>query len=885
MTVNTAKNTDSPQQGKEPQRTRLYLRYRVERGYEERYGVPYAEATPERRDRTEYEFGVIERLGFCSYFLILASIMDFCREEAIPYAPGRGSVGGSYLAYLVGIHEVDPLEWDLMFERFMNPDRVSYPDVDIDLSQRDRQRVIDFVRETYSKEGTVVLQVGAFSRAGARSTIDNVCAAMRLTDDSADTTAYALRSCLPEKGNITGGTKQPKEIAWWLENGHGDRERFRETAEAAGWLDLLEKLDGMYTGLTRHAAGVVILSPEDVRRIPQCSPDGEDMVTGFDMYDLDEIGALKYDLLGLRTLDVICDAHKAIGGSGRIRDMIEEIWKPHKDDPEIYPMLSEGDTLGIFQMETDGYRRTLKEFKPKKFEDIVHLNALYRPGALDYVRPEDGKNMVEVFIERRHGREPARPPAPELEEILRETHGIFLYQEQAMKAVQILGGFTGAQADELRKGIGKKRREIIDALKPLYLKGCSEKGIADGVALRVWEEIEAAARYSWNKSHSVEYGMITFFTAYFKQHHAAAFYGALFNSYGDKEKERLSEALAEARQRITIDPPNINIAKNQFVTIASEERVIFGLNGVKGLGDVTRGYIEGIRGQGIPFGSFKDFCVRLVGDKPDGTYGDLVDIGQKKTLISCGAFDELEDRAWLLAGCDKPGKGEECPQCKGAGRMDVDTNKPAPNGVGHDGTGFPVADCNTCKGEGTIPKRWKVADWINHNRKLKTARPVPPIYELEFPTPTQLSTGEVESIGFYISTEPLADIAEALARVPKANHIGGEVEKIYMKTDKRGGIYPTMTLLTPALTKQSVMIFSSNWTRLEWLKQGMHVVLRGKLDGGRFLADAAFLPDDVRHFKKVKTRRGDEPWQTQAFDGKIETIRELEQAGYETRLL
>lgn len=860
-------SADTQTEPKEALRVRQYLRYRIERGYQERTGLEWSMADAEQRERAEYEFEVIERLGFCSYFLILASIMDFCRRESIPYGPGRGSVGGSYVAYLVGIHEADPLEWGLIFERFMNPDRVSYPDVDIDISQRYRQRVIDFVIETYGIEGTIVLQVGAFSRAGARSTIDNVCAAMRQTDPTADSTAFALRSCLPEKGNITGGTKQDKEIEWWLQNGHGDRTRFEETAEAAGWLDTLKKLDGMYTGLTRHAAGVVILSPDDVRRIPQCSPDGEAMVTGFDMYDLDEIGALKYDLLGLRTLDVICDAHKAIGGSGEMRDLLD-LWKEHRDDREPYQMLCEADTLGIFQMETSGYRHTLKQFEPSCFDDIVHLNALYRPGALDYERPEDGKNMVEVFIERHHGREPSTPPAKQLTDILHETHGIFLYQEQAMKAVQILAGFTAAQADELRKGIGKKRQELLDKLEPAYYEGCKKNGITEGIAENVWKNIMAAARYSWNKSHSVFYATITWLTLHFKYYHPAAFYGALFNSYGDKEKDRLSEALAEARQRIEIDPPDINIAKGHFVTVAAENRVVFGLNGVKGLGDTTRQYIERERATGFPFGSFKDFCARMNGEKADGSTGDLVDIGQKETLIKCGAFDELDDRAYLLGVCDKPGKGEACPVCKGEG---------ADGDVGN--------GCATCGGTGAIPKRWTVAAFVNHNRKLKKPRKAPGPWEVEMPTATQLSTGEVESIGFYISTEPLADVAEALERVPKSNHIGGEVEKIYMKTDRRGGRYPTMTVLTPALTKQSVMIFASNWERLQWIEEGMHVLMRGRLDGGRFLADAAFQPDDVRHFKQIKLKRGDAPETKEPFEGTIDDVRALEKAGYTVRLL
>lgn len=1222
MTAITAKNTDSLPQGNEPDRTRLYLWYLIERGHVERYGFPL-DLDQEHLERAKREFAVIVRANFCSYFLILASIMNFCRRENIPYGPGRGSVGGCYAAFLIGVHELDSLEWDLIFERFMTPDRVSYPDVDLDFSQVHRQKVIDFTRETYGQRGNVVLQVGAFQRAGARTTIDNVLAAMRLVDPTADSTAHALRACLPE-GNITGGTKQSRELAWWLENGHGDRDKFRKIAESAGWIDDLLKLDGMYMGLTRHAAGVVILSPDDVKRMPQCSPDGKDMVTGFDMYDLDELGVLKYDYLGVRTLDVIADAHKAIGETGNTRDLMQ-LWAEHRDDREPYQMLCEGDTLGIFQMETDGYRRTLKQFKPEKFTHIAQLNALYRPGALDYVRESDGKNMVEVFIERRHGKEAARAPAPELTDLLRDTHGIFLYQEQTMKAVQILAGFDGKQADELRKGIGKKRKAIIDALKPAYFAGCKENDVDDAVAARVWENIMAAARYSWNKclaadtkvwtlrgaipvqdvkpddivvsmgeewrfqkvseihdnglaetlkvdlednseiigtpnhrlltkegykclnqisvgdelqvahrslpmkgvkslaatmtsmterhqipgwivvydsprddvvhwqfvpsstnldflhdttnltaesisfanlvfesirpgekgawvtrslsspeisgffraskirsqkisngrpmetkafrefgettallnikssqlhsnrwwdfimsisfetvtreestksgrtglqsqlfpnfcirpalpmerddcslalfklgqllqatrvskdeslglpcnppilsasrdrnrsrqsasalaefwnvvhkdivpqttkvckissagkrrvydlempedhnfvangiishnSHTIFYGTITWLTLWFKYHHPAAFYGALFNSY-DQKKERLAEALAEARQRVTISPPNINVTETDFVSIPDENIIVFGLNGIKGMGESNRDMILEERASGLPFGSFEDFCQRLPSLPKD----------KKLALIRCGAFDELDDRAYLLAKCSKPGKGSKCKKCKGEGHINND-------------------ECPQCEGSGQASQIWTVAEHLNHNQKLKTPRPIPPIYELDFPTNAEMSAGEVQSIGFYISTAPLADIAKALSRVPKGNHIGGEIEKVYEKTDKRDQLYASVILLTPALTKQRVIIFASNWERLSWVEAGMQIVLRGRMDGNSFLADAAFASDDVRHFKKIILERDGQKTQ-EDFDGNIETVHDAEAAGYSVRFL
>lgn len=834
------------------ERARQYLRYLIHKGSVERYGLPYT-VWEDRTARVETELAVIEKAGFSSYFIILAMIMDFCREENIPYGPGRGSVGGSYALYLAGIHEIDSLDRGLIFERFMTADRVSYPDVDIDVSQERRGEVIEFIRRTFGALGLAVLQVGAFQRSGGRGTINNMANAMSAVDPDAYQTAWNLRECLPAKGSITGGQKQEKELTWWLENGHGDRDRFREIAEQAGWLDIMLQIDGAYTGLTRHAAGVVILSQDDLKRIPQTSTDGKDMVTAFDMYSLDELDYLKYDILGLRTMDVIAEAHKFAGGTGATRDLMQ-IWQLHKDDPEPYELLQKGDSLGIFQMETDGYRRTLKEFEPNCFDHIVQLNALYRPGALDY-RREDGKNMVEVFIDRRHNREAALPPAKELTDLLSETNGIFLYQEQAMKAVQILAGFDGSQADQLRKGIGKKRREIIEDLKIAYLEGCASNGIDKPIAERVWANIEAAARYSWNKSHSEEYGVVTWLTLWFKYHHPAAFYAATFNSF-EKEGDRLSGALAEARQRVDISPPNINLAEEGFV--ATEDAIVFGLSGVKGMGEAGREMI--MEARTYPFGSFEDFCKRV----------PSLPMNQKLNLIKCGAFDEIDDRRVLLAKCKKPGKGTKCHNCKGSGgRVSGENNQIR-------------IPCPDCEASGYIPKIWTVAEHLNHNRNLKKPRPAPPVWEIEMPDEDALAQGEQESIGFYISKAPLEDVEVALARLDE-DHFGGKVEKIYNKKDKNGGEYADLVILNPALEKQRVRIFASNWPMNRWVQKGQSIIVRGELQGETILGERLFEADDTRHFRRlIITRNG--TTSTEDFDGNPATVHALESAGYEVKL-
>lgn len=847
-------------------RTEQYLQYLVERGATRRYGPLWAVDDPRRSARIDHELEVINELGFASFFLILYDVMEFCRRAEIPYGPGRGSVGGCYIAYLLGIHEVDSIEYELTFARFLTRNRVGLPDVDIDFSQRRRGEVIDYITETYGDRGYQVLQVAAFTRAGARGTIDAVLAAQReVQPHTADSTALTLRNMLPE-GNVTGGTKQARELGFWLYGGTDEptgskQEEFEKQAEQAEWLDPLLKLDGFYQNISRHAAGVVILSEEDLDVMPRAGTGKKGewvQTTGYDMYDLDALKYMKMDILGLRTLDVVADAHKFVGGSGSTPDLME-IWRENKDDQSVYPMFSKGDTLGIFQMETAGYRRTLRDFQPDCFEHIVHLNALYRPGALDYERESDGKNMVEVFIDRRHDREPADYPHPLLENILQETHGVFLYQEQSMLAVQILAGFDDAGADELRKGIGKKRAEVIAALETRFREGCIANGITDkGVMDRVWENISAAARYSWNKAHSVEYGIITWLTAWFKVHHPAAFYAALLNSYANasNKAERQTGIIAEARQRCTISPPDINVAHEGFTV--RDDAVVFGLSGLKGIGEANRQAI--LEERVIPFGSFKDFCYRL----------PSLPISMKKTLIEAGAFDRLDDRAELLSDVAKAGKPtlEECEDCKGEGFI-----------------GDPNEPCLKCEGVGEIekPQLWTVADHINHNRKLKKPRPIPPIESR--PTAAELANRELESIGFYVSQDPLGDVTHVLSRCGAGNHWGGEIEHIYRKKDKNGNEMATLTVLTPSLAKLRVVIFASNWPQNRWIEKGDRIIIRGRESGDDVLADRVFKLDTVEHFRKISATRNGDDAEWHAFDGKLDTILGLESAGYEVRLI
>lgn len=887
---------DALEAGAERVRLRLYFRWRIEEGAKERWGDDWEDRSPAldaiggvpewaradvRRQRIEEECRVIGTAGFEGAFVMLWDMLRFCRDEEIPYGPGRGSVGGSLVCYCLGIHDVDPLEFDLLFERFMNPDRVSFPDVDIDISQKHRQRVVDYVVDKYTRDGQVVLRIGAFSRASGRAVVDAMLAAMAPTDPNAGATATNLKRCFPEKGTITGGVKVARELAWWLENGHGKRDEFRRIAEQAGWLDAMLKLDGMFTHLSKHAAGVLILKVEDLPFIPQTSTFNADtkqreMASAYDMYSLDALGYPKWDLLGLRTLDVIVEAHRLLGGSGRMRDLLA-LWQEHRDDPGPYEQLMLS-RKGIFQADTPGFEKTIDEFGPKCFDDLVVLGALYRPGALDY-KDESGRNMVEIYIDRRHGREPVNYAHPLLRPILAPTEGIILYQEQAMRIVRDLGGFTRGQADSLRKAIGKKRPKELAALRPLWEKGAAALGIPEAVRDGIFKNIEAAGRYSWNKSHATEYGVIMWWTCWFmsESRRAAGFAAEINSLVGNRDKQ--AGTVSTARQDVSFRPPDINVADAGFGIEDGE--IVFGLAGIKGLGDDGRNAILVERAMGGPFADYLDFCRRVPSLGTD----------KKAALVACGAFDRLgEQRLRLLAEIPKGDPAwTTWFSCTHAMR------KLQPLEVGSS------VRCSTCKRDQLVErvepierKRWRVLDQLNEDAKRSTggraARPLPPLEEWGVPTDADIAQGEMDAMGYYITNVPLADVTADLARMPDT-YVGGEVHSVSVKPDKNGNLMGHVQLTTPALTRQRVMVFASNWPAAkDKVVKGAHLIMRGRDGGNAFLCEACWEPGDYRHFQKIKVWRGDRPDLETippmlGREGRAAMVRDHEARGWRVRLL
>jgi DNA polymerase-3 subunit alpha len=639
-----------------------------------------------------------------------------------------------------------------------------------------------------------------------------VFAALSQTDPSAGAIMSQLKALLPEGPGVTGGTKQDHELAFWLDADPGGDQslqaRFTRIAKAAGWYDYLLALDGIQVNLAKHAAGVVILERDDLKRLPQCSADGVNMMTGYDMYSLDALKFLKIDILGLRTLDIVSDAHIMLGGSGSTPDMME-LWKRERNNNlKVYELLCAADSMGVFQAESSGFRRTLKDFQPQVFDHIAQLGALFRPGTIGAKRA-DGKNMMEVFIDRLHGRE--RIDYGELREVLApildETQGICLYQEQTMQVSRAMAGFNDAEADNLRKAIGKKQLDRMAAIKEDFVKGCIANGYTQQQANGVFENISASARYAFNRSHSYFYGVTTWLCAFFKANQRvdipelglhgwskAAFYVALTNSLSE-DAERQADAIAEARQHVDIKPPDINIAEESYSL--DNNAIVFGLNGIKGMGPEGRLAIIMERFLCGPFSSFENFQRRL----------PSLGIDKKLSLIRCGAFDKLEQREWLLARA-------QCPPSK-------------------DGTA----------------RSWTMAEFIKHNCGLKKPRDLPHWMDCVIPTQRELGQGELEVIGFYISNDPMAEITRALRRLD-TNHIGGEVvpKSIKLKIDKAGNEMAWFTILSNALNKQRVMVFGSYWSSIKHLVvPGERIILHGYMDGNQWNADNAFRAGDYRH--------------------------------------
>src|SRR5437588_1939320 len=588
-----------------------YLRSLVEQGLRERYGDP---PPAEAIERAKSELEVIERMGFSGYFLIVWDFVKYAKDSGIAVGPGRGSAAGSIVAYALAITDVDPLRYDLLFERFLNPERVSMPDIDIDFSVRGRERVIRYVTEKYGRES--VAQIVTFGKMFPRAATRDAARVLGHDYGAGD----RLAKLIPDP--VMG---RPPSFEDCLKAGQPLRAEVDGDGTAKQIVDVARGLEGIVRNSSIHAAAVVIADRPLTDIVPlQIAEAGVDdrgekvfrTVTQFSMKPVEELGLLKMDFLGLRNLDVIEDALDIIERSTGERPDMDSL---PLDDAKTYEMMARGDSIGVFQFESEGMRETLKRVKPSEFEHLIALNALYRPGPLD---------QIPAYTRGRHNPEAVSYPDERLRPILEPTQGVVVYQEQAMQIAKEIAGFSRAKADALRKAIGKKNREAMAKLKPEFFEGCRKSGTREAVIEQLWTTNERSADYSFNKSHSACYALIAYRTAWLKANYPAQYMAALISSVMDT-KDKVPFFVAQAEQMgISMLPPDVNLSDHEFVVV--DDNIRFGLDAVKGVGYQAVEAIKRAREEGGPFRDLWDFCARV----------DSRAVNKKaiEALIKCGAF-------------------------------------------------------------------------------------------------------------------------------------------------------------------------------------------------------------------------------------------------------
>jgi DNA polymerase-3 subunit alpha len=665
-----------------------FLRQLCEEGLARRYG----RVTAELSSRMERELRVIEEKNFSSYFLIVWDFVNFARTSGIPCG-ARGSAVGALVSYILGLCDVDPLRYGLLFERFTDPSRNELPDIDMDICQDGRARVIDYVRQKYGREN--VAQIITFGTMAARAVVRDVGRVMGFPLAEVD----ALAKKIPLELKMT--LDRALEVEPDLRRMYEEDERVREL------IDIARRLEGTSRHASVHAAGVVIADAPLVNYAPLCLV-GDDVTTQWTMETVEKAGLLKMDFLGLRTLSILERARELAKAHHGAEIKLDEL---EPDDPRVFALFARGETEGVFQFESSGMRDLLQKMKPDQFTDLIAANALYRPGPME---------MIDDYISRKHSRTDYQFPHPVVQEVLGETHGILAYQEQVMQILNRLGDIPLPRAYKLIKAISKKKQETIAEEEEAFKQGCRKKKVFDVTANHIWELIMRFAGYGFNKSHSTRYAQIAYQTAYLKTYYPVEFMAALLTyemAFTDKVVEYMKEC---GRMGIEVRPPDVNESDVAFTVVG--ERIRFGLAAVKGVGEKAVEAITQARQQGGPFRSLFDFCERV----------DLrvVNRGVIESLIKCGAFDSQGvHRSQLAAVLDRAisqGSRAQADRRSGQG--------------GLFGESASAADLD------------------------RQALPDLP----EWP-PNLLLAEEKAVLGFYVSSNPLAEHEELLRRYSTAN--------------------------------------------------------------------------------------------------------------------
>ncbi len=602
-----------------------YFRFRSKQGLEERLEFLYDTSSPEfaeiRKpydDRLKFELDIIIQMGFPGYFLIVMDFIKWGKENGIPVGPGRGSGAGSLVAYALKITDLDPLEYDLLFERFLNPERVSMPDFDIDFCMDNRDRVIDYVAGKYGRDA--VSQIITYGTMAAKAVVRDVARVQGKAFGLAD----RLSKLIPFEVGMTLSKAWEQEEAL--------REFVESSEEAQEIMEMAYKLEGVTRNVGKHAGGVVI-APTKLTDFAAtyCDEEGHGLVTQFDKNDVEEAGLVKFDFLGLRTLTIIDWALEIINDKRKRRGEDNlEIEGIDLEDPETFKLLQSAQTTAVFQLESSGMKDLIRRLQPSRFEDIIALVALFRPGPLQ-------SGMVDDFINRKHGRAEMAWPHPDyqldsLQPVLEPTYGIILYQEQVMQIAQVMAGYTLGGADMLRRAMGKKKPEEMAKQRTSFLEGSKNNGIDADLAGNIFDLVEKFAGYGFNKSHSAAYALVSYQTAWLKQHYPAPFMAAVMSS-DMQTTEKVVIFIEECRQMgLTVRLPDVNDGEYKFA-VNDREEIIYGLGAIKGVGEGPVDAIVKARAEGDVFTDLFDFCKR-VGSK-------RLNKRVLEALVRCGALDGL----------------------------------------------------------------------------------------------------------------------------------------------------------------------------------------------------------------------------------------------------
>jgi len=764
-----------------------YLQKLCETGVQNQYG----DIKPELRSRLDHELKVIKKMGFAGYFLITADFVKYAKDNDIPVGPGRGSAAGSLVSYSLGITTIDPMRHNLLFERFLNPDRISMPDIDIDFCIERRGEVIDYIKDQYGEKS--VTQIITFGKMKARQVIRDVGRVLGYSFGEID----RLAKLIPTTLNIT------------LEDALKQSPDLREAGEGQ-YKDVIEYskvLEGMNRHASTHAAGVVIAPGDLTDFVPLYrSPQG-DVTSQYDMKGLETLGLLKLDFLGLRNLTVIDNALKLLKERGENID-IEKI---PMDDAKVYKIFAKGLTIGVFQFESSGMREFLKKLKPTVIEDLIAMNALYRPGPME---------NIDDFISRKHGKKKIEYAHPVMEAILKETYGIIVYQEQVMQIAHEVAGFTLAEADIMRRAVGKKIKKLMDELKVKFIDGALEKhNIPKKKGKEIYELIEKFAEYGFNKSHSTAYAYVAYQTAWLKTHYPAEFMSANLTSEMSNI-DRVVILINECRKlKIEVDPPDVNISSTNFRPV-NHKTISFGLNAIKNVGTKALDQIVESRDKHGKFDSLFDFTANV----------SLKSVNRKvlESLNMAGALDGLEgNRAQKYAVIETALKyGQTIQENKARNQVDL----------------FGASSAN---GQDTsmVPSLPQAEEWSE----------------------AQLLEKEKEVLGMYLSGHPLLKYAEDLEEfsnfdftdnIEQPNgskvRIGGSICDVKMHFDRKNNQMAFFKL--DCLGGQAeILAFSDTFAKYkDLIKNDSVVFISGKPTDETDFSELKMIADDIVNVEKAR---------------------------------